>query len=218
MARKAGVKKTSNWDQLRRILDANHMRGRLEKNMAIAAKANAELAERAIKQNILRGSYAKGRPPNARLTREIKRGRRPLVDSKQLWKSVVAVVQSPTRVEVGVLRSDPRAWIAVVNHEGITIPVTPAMRAMFRALAIASETGDDSKLSDRAKFLFGRKPDGWKPLKPSTAAIRIPSRPFIREVVEDVEFRELVARNWLRAAALGVADMPIKPSHLQKRP
>lgn len=213
-----GVTKVGSWGELRRLLSVNQIKGRLASHLRIASMANGQLAVAAVKQNIQHGTYARNRAPNARLTREIKHGRRPLVHTRQLHRAITAVVTDPVRVEVGVRKGDPRAWIALVNHEGITIPVTPAMRAMFHALAIASNGGSPpGGLSQRAAFLLAQKPTGWKPLLPTTTAIRIPSRPFVREVIEDPGFREIVAKNWLRAAALAIADLPLKPSVLQRR-
>lgn len=217
---KVGVTLTGDWKKFRQIMSVNQMKGRIESHIRVATRVNAAVVKDAIERNIKRGEFTRNRVKNARLTRLIKHGTRPLVDSGDLSRSIVAQVFEATYAEVGILKSDPKAWIAEVNHEGIIIPVTPAMRAMFKALAYASDgnsTLGPGGLMGRAAELFSRMPGGWKPLKESTAAIKIPSRPFIRDVAENKAVLNTVGHNWLMAAIHGIADVRMPMSKLRRK-
>lgn len=218
---RVGVTFHGDWKAMRRIFDFYPLEGRMERAIGLATKASARLVQHAIQQNIRKGTYAVNRVRNAKLTRELKHGRRPLVEAGDMWKAVDTHIESATYAEVGIPKGHPVAWYAIVVHDGENIPVTPAMRGMFQALAIASRDGGSvigpGGLTGRAAELFAKKPGGWKPLKDTTTVIRIPPRPFVDEVAQNARIRELVARNWLTAAALAICDLPINLSQFKQR-
>lgn len=216
----SGVKLTGSWLAFRSALDGKKFQRRLDRAMALATKANAMLVVDAIRHNIKSGAFASARVPNASLTIEIKRKRKPLIDSGGLIKAAMYEVQSPYRAEVGYLRGAPKTDIAIINHEGATIPVTDRMRKMFAALAVASSTGSTlgpGGLMGRAAELFARKPGGWKPLRPSTVAIRIPARPFVKEVIDNDALQQAVAENYLKAESMAIADLPVSMKDFRKK-
>jgi len=196
------VRLTGDWKKLERQLSNEVFRDRIESEMKRATRTNAAMVKREVREHLRSGSHAK----NAPLTIFIKGSSKPLVDRAQLFKSVHFRSQSAFRAEIGLLRGDTNINIALAVHEGATIPVTNAMRGMFAALQSASEgKREPGSLRGRAKELYARRPQGWKALKPSTTSIRIPARPFLREVIERPELNNAVARNWLAAAAAAIA-------------
>jgi hypothetical protein len=167
-----------------------------------ATKVNASIVRREFRLSIRDSGFDR----NANLTTFIKGSSGTLRDSGQLMRSVAFRSISPFRAEVGVLKGDPSANIAIIVHEGATIPVTAKMRGMFAALADASSgQRTPGRLRGRARELFDRRSEGWKPLRPSTTAIRVPARPYMRRVVERPELHRALAKNWLAAAAAAIA-------------
>lgn len=206
------------WNALRLLLLPGQFQERVREGVRLATKVNALVVQREVRDNIRKGLYANNRAPNAALTVAIKRSSKPLIDSGHLFKSVTTVQTDWHTAEVGVLRGDPGANIAEVVHEGRMIPVTQAMRSLFAMLAEASDGSiDPSKLTGRAQELFARMPKGWKALRPSTTHIRIPPRPYLREVVEDQRVNDLCGRNWLTAAARATAGLPVTQGHLERK-
>jgi hypothetical protein len=199
------VRLTGDWKKLERQLSSEVFREKISTEMRRATRTNAFMVRREVRLNLRDGNHAR----NAPLTTFIKGSTRPLIGpgpGAQLFQSIHFRSQSPFRAEIGVLKGDTNANIAIIVHEGATIPVTPAMRGMFAALQDASEgRREPGTLRGRARDLYGRRPKGWKALKPTTVAIRIPARPFIRQVVEREDLNRAVGRNWLAAAAAAIA-------------
>ena len=152
------------------------------------------------------------KPGNAPLTIAVKGSSKPGVDKGELFKAITYKVLSPYTAEVGVLKGDKTVNIAIAFHEGATIPVTPAMRGLFAALASASQ-GKATNLGPRAQELFGRY-KGWKGLRASTTHIKIPGRPFIRKALEDPANKARVYQNW-HQALLAAASMSGKKPYLK---
>lgn len=137
-----------------------------------------------VRDEIKQGQYAS----NARLTELLKGSTKPLVDDGDLWASVNSRQQGSWEFHVGVKRQSGRdargrfkegVAIGLVLHEGVTIKVTPQVRAFFRAKA--AET----------RGLV-------KPLKSSTGQIRIPARPFLKAALVDdtAKVRVLLEQEW----------------------
>lgn len=185
-------------------------------SFSVGVQVTAKVILREIRQNIKRGNYAGSRTPNAPLTRAIKRSSLPLADRGQLFKAITSKPIDWHSVEIGVVKGDDRANIALIVHEGVQIPVTDKMRRMFQALAEASDGGrSPSTLTGRAAELWARMSGGWKALRASTDVIRIPPRPFIREVIEHPAIERFVAENLLKTTQRAIAGLPVTAAHLK---
>jgi len=211
MADSVTVRLTGDWRGLRFLLSVSRLDAALQAQILKATTVNAMILRREIRENIRSGKWAAGRAKNAPLTAWIKGSTKPLVDTGQLFQAITSKVVSYGRAEVGVARTARAANTAATVHEGAVVRVTPRMRAMFRALADVSRgKRDPSSLRGRAAALYARRKKGWKPLKDSTTHIRIPARPFIREVVESPAVQRRVYENWLAAASGAVANTTAK--------
>jgi len=201
------VRLKGEWEKLQRQLSDDGFRTKVTAEMKRATRTNAAIVRREVKESLRGGSYA----ANAVLTRFIKGSSRPLVDTGQLFKAIAFRSTSPFRAEIGVLKGHHSANIALIVHEGATIPVTPAMRGMFALLEDVSEgRREPGRLTGRARELYARQEKGWKALRPSTTAIRIPPRRFFLPVIQNAELHRLLAKNWLAAAAAAVTDTRAK--------
>ena len=90
-------------------------------------------------------------------------------------------------VWVGIPKGHRKSKLAELVHDGATIPVTEAMRTMFRLLWQASEGKfDPQKLTGRAAALWKVKQSGWLPLKDDTEHIVIVERPFMSLAFQDL--------------------------------
>lgn len=193
------------WDQLRDAIDPSKYTVR-EKNMIrVATTQNAMYVAGQIKRSI-----GKLGTRNAPLTILLKRSTKTLFDYGELLKAITHKVISWKTAFVGVLKQskgrDGKSLtnVVVAIHEGVNITVTPKMRAMFWYLWLVTQGKmKESKLDGRAKQIYerirGRRV--IKPLSPSTTAIRIPSRPFIRKVFESRDVKAFVKSNWSRAVS-----------------
>jgi len=213
---KISFKLTGQWKRLGMLLDPNAFQGRLARHVERATQLNALLVQREIRKYIQtgRGGYA----ANAPLTTALKQSSKPLVDDADLFGAIATRKIDPYRAFVGILRqSRDRSGNRMVNlavalHEGTSIPVTPAMRGLFYALhAVSTGQADSSTLTGRAKEIWERV--GGKgvvvlPLKPSTVAIVIPSRPFIKKVVEQESIIHQCRDNWTRAVGYALGGRP----------
>jgi hypothetical protein len=174
------------------------------KNLRIATALNGKVGEALLRKAIQSGAKLK---PNARLTKLIKRSKKPLVDQGLLFQSVTSVVHDDFTVFVGVLRKSEGYNLIETLHEGKEIKVTPEMRGMFFMLWRASIGEiDPSKLTGRAAELWKRMPGGWKPLAADTVVIIIPSRPFIRIAFSNTQMIKQVRDNWKKALAASFAE------------
>jgi hypothetical protein len=190
------VRLTGDWKLFRFLISASRFEPALEAGLLRATQANALILRREIRLNIRGAKYAANRAPNAARTVFIKGSTKPLVDRGQLVQALTSQVQSYGRAEIGVSRMAREANVARIVHEGAIVPVTGKMRRMFRALSDVSRgKRDPSTLRGRAAALYARQKKGWKPLKESTTELRIPPRPFIREVVEDGRVQRMIWEN-----------------------
>ncbi len=219
-----GVKLTGPWGKMEALLrDAPRA---VDREIARATRFNAMKVVRAIRKNIQEGEHTK----NAELTVLLKGSSKPLVNKGELYKSITYKVVSAYRAEVGVLRTSSTVNTALVVHEGATIKVTDAMRGLFHAIARYSvgeleysELGKRAQeLADGLKFGTKRGRDkrtgrfksvkvGFAPLKASTTRIKIPGRPFMREVIEDPVLQMQVMENWARAVTYAIAGRKAPP-------
>jgi hypothetical protein len=212
------VKLTGDWSEIRRLLLVGQFQERVREGVGIATGVNAFVVRREIRDNVRKGLYADNRAVNAVLTTKIKRSTKPLVDSGHLFKAITSVQTDWHTAEVGVLRGDPNANIAEIVHEGRLIEVTQSMRALFAMLAEASNGSiDPSKLTGRAQELFARMPRNWKALRPTTTHIRIPPRPYIREVVESDGVNKLCGKNWMTGIVRATAGLPVTQAHMDRK-
>lgn len=206
------IRLTGDWKALTWIFSVARFDEAVQALLWRATQINALVVRREVRENLKTGKYAPSRDKNAALTLMIKKPKtRPLIDSGQLFQAVTSKVHNWGVAEIGVARVSPTANVAVTVHEGAVVPVTKKMRAMFQALADASDgKRDPSTLTGRAAVLFARRSKGWKPLKKGTTEIRIPARPFIREVVESSKVQRRLYENWLEAASAAVAGVSPK--------
>lgn len=192
----AGIKLTlKGFKRFKRALNGKSFQKELERHVRTANGRSGKIIQRAIRQTIKKGVP----PPNAPLTVAIKGSSKPLVDRGDLFGAVTSVVPSWNRVFVGVLKTSKSHDIAQLLHDGTTLGVTDKMRGLFYVLWLATKREDvRAKLSGRAAELFERMPSGWKPLRPSTRAIKIPARPFISQAFTPA-VRARVIANWNEA-------------------
>lgn len=197
------------WKRFARALDPTGFSRAQRKHIRKATKLNGLKAVAKIRAFIRQGDRYEA---NAELTKEIKGSSKPLVDKgHNLFQAVSHKVLDDYSVFVGVNFVDDFYGIAEALHNGVTIPVKPAMRAMFRALFWASQgTIDPSTLTGAAAELWKRKPGGWYPLAEDTKAITIPPRPFIREALEDAELKREVRQNWVNAVNAAIREVARK--------
>jgi len=182
-------------------IDPKKMDATLKKHLRRASGLNGLVAVKEARKVIQSGT---GLDRNAALTVAIKGENKPGVGlTGELFRAITHKVIKDTEVFVGVLRTDEDFNIAKIVHEGVTIPVTPAMRGMFFYLWKTS-IGDmePSELTGRAAELWEHN-QTWYPLKESTTAIVIPSRPFMDLAFKVSGLKKKVEGNWtmaLRAA------------------
>lgn len=189
--------------KIEQALDPRRFDKTLKKHLRRASALNGKIAEAMVRDTIQNGPFA----PNKPLTTLIKGSEKPLVDKGDLFQSVTSrVMKDGLTVFVGVLKTAPGFNIAVVVHEGAEIGVTAKMRGLFFILWQASiGATDPSELSGRAADLFERFQD-WKPLSPSTSAIIISARPFIKETFKNKKLRKAAVDNWRQAMRLAFAE------------
>lgn len=173
----------------------------LKKNIGHATKKNALVLQKGVRKEIKRGVP----PTNAALTAKLKGGKKPIVGTSgaDLFNSITHSVKDWNEAIVGVLRMSGVTNVALVVHEGATIKVTQKMRNLFQILAnVTNGITPESKLTGRALELWemgNGKKTKWKPLKKSTIAIRIPSRPYMRYAVKDQKTQVTVVLKWEQA-------------------
>lgn len=196
---------TGAWDQLRDALDPSKYSVKEKNAIRIATTQNAMYVAGQIKRSI-----GKSWTKNAALTILLKRSTKMLFDYGELLKAITYKVIDWKSVFVGVLKQakgrdgKPLINVTVALHEGASIVVTERMRVMFRYLWLVTQGRmREEKLTGRAKEIYERIRGTRviKPLSPSTTAIKIPSRPFIRNVFESRDVKEFVKSNWARAVS-----------------
>lgn len=152
--------KFGQWEKWQRLLNPARFKAALVREIGMAMRANVVMIRTEIVDRIDAGVYA----ANSLLTVALKGSSLPLVDKGDLRRTIQGKVVSWNLGVVGLLRMGEKANIAAILHEGATIKVTNKMRGWFRAQTASGA--------------------GVKPLKASTKTIRVPGRPFIKEVIE----------------------------------
>jgi len=172
MAARFSLKLDKGWDKYARGIDAKRFRRNLQK-----AKRRAL---RAIAKKIVSEVIDAGVPPeNAPLTVSIKGKNSPLDDRGAMKRAITTKIVNKDTLKIFIPTTAKNYKGYLSAHDGATIKVTAAMRQMFFALWLVSIGANDPQaLTGRAKELFKRKPDGWKPLREATKAIKIPRRPY----------------------------------------
>lgn len=176
----AGIKKDVNWRRFQRFLDPKNFQSQMTRLINLATRRAARYVVDEVRASIQRNEYeplsglaiiSKASPSSL-----------PLVDAGSLWLSITDKVINPFAAFVGVLRQAKGKRgknmynIALILHEGATIGVTPKMRAYFW-------------------FRHSQDPR-WLPLSPTTTAIHIPPRPFIRQVIQKPHVKQRVWAEW----------------------
>ncbi len=201
--------KVKGLNRLTYMIDPQRMDSFVRKHMKKANKLNGIATVARIRDEINGGSFEQ----NAPLTQMIKGENKPLVGAStggaggQLFQSISWKEVGKMAVFAGILKTDNFYNIGRFIHEGGQIEVTSKMRSMFSFLWYASLgliSGAD--LTGRAADLWKIRPGGWKPLKRSTNALLIPSRPFIPQAMEDSDYRNIVKKNWEMALAAAHAE------------
>ncbi len=199
-------KKDSGWKKFEKALGPRRFNQILSKNMNRALKINCLIMVAKTREVIKEGNLE----ANAPMTIAVKGENKPLVGYKAgatLFGSITHAIQGDFGF-VGVLKSDNNYSIAETLHEGKAIKVTPAMRGLFLALWQAGKGKlDPNKLTGAARDMYEQSNTAWLPLKPTTTAIIIPSRPFIANAFLKTENRKLVENNFERALAKTFSEM-----------
>lgn len=180
-----------NFDQLKRILDANRFTKEFKKQVRQATKKNALIAADAIKIAI---TQEKVGDPNHPLTELLKGSSKPLIgEDGDLLASIQGKAVKWNLAFLGVMKEKRKKGLpfaskkaligqislAAILHEGVDIKVTDKMRRFFAVMA-------------------GKFPGRVKPLKASTTVIHIPGRPFLEEAFA-AELILLYRENWEEA-------------------
>lgn len=189
------------WRAFEAAIDPKKYGPRLKKHIKRATARNALILQKGVRKEIRTGVP----PTNAALTKALKGGDKPLVGTagSDLFNSITHEVTSWDRAIVGVIRrNEDGIDIAQVVHDGVTIGVSQKMRNLFYALAAASRLGDASHLEGRALELWvmgGGTKTEWHPLKPTTLAIVIPPRPYLRYATQEPSTKRAIKANWDKA-------------------
>lgn len=208
---KTGVKKGPGWDALKVKLGALGMTSAdatLKTEVAKATRLNCLLGVRYMRDYIAKST---GLDPNAVLTRLVKRSSRALVDTGQMRQAVTFRIKEWKTGFAGIARNAGVGGatfnVAIIVHDGATIPVTAKMRTLFELLAQASEgKRDPAKLTGRAADLWKRtKRFKWRRLSKGTTQIVIPARPFVSYTVLDLNLQEAVRENYEIAVKNAIA-------------
>lgn len=177
----ATIKLTGEWPSLKALLDPRRTRAEVDLE---AIKALAKVAKKIARSALERG----GLDANSQLTQILKGRDDPAKDTGEMMAAIRVIVLPQFRgVWVGIPKGHRKSKLAELVHDGATIPVTEAMRAMFRLLWQASEGKiDPQKLTGRAAALWKVKQSGWLPLKADTEHIVIVERPFMSLAFQDL--------------------------------
>lgn len=193
----SGLKLTGQWEQYLRALDPQRFEQRLRREVRRATQRNALLVQREIRARIRDGKYAENSP----LTLAIKAPKsKPLVATGGLFQAITQELASDFVAFVGLkFGAKGKDGTDLVNvglalHEGFTLQVTPAMRrAVFAKLRANGRQSQEEKP--------GRSGE------PARAVWVIPSRPFIRDVIEDPAVQRQVQDNWAQAVAAAMLQL-----------
>lgn len=195
---KTAIKWNKGLKQLQLAWDPKKMNASLKKHLRRATRINGKYVEAEARKVV---QASRGLRRNAPLTVAIKGESKPLVGlTGELFRAITSKAIDDTTVFIGVLKTDASYNIGNIVHNGKTIQVTPEMRGMFFYLwKVSSGDMDPSELTGAAADLWDKMPGGWLPLKESTEAIVIPSRPFIDIAFGTVGLKKRVEDNWRKA-------------------
>lgn len=213
---KASITLGKGWRVFQKALDPKIQQPILEKHVGRATRANAIVARKRVRQHIRKGAPTReGFVGVAPLTALIKGGDKPIVGTPgaDLFNSIAYEVQDWKIAIVGVARTEGGHNIGKIVHDGLVLKVTPKMRGLFWLLWLVSQGRVDAgRLRGRAFELYhltkGAK--GIKPISKAKTAIVIPSRPFIKDVVEDEETKKILRENWRNAVKATLAEQAKK--------
>ena len=198
------LKMVGNWGGFISGVDPKKFDSSLKRNITHATEISARYITRQIQARLHGGGSYKS---NARLTVIIKGGSTPLMDTGEFAAAFGYRRKRWNDFHIGLMRSQIHGmdadYLAKILHDGASIPVTDAMRAMFKMLWMVSigETSPD-KLTGRAAEIWdkfqrhGDPDDVILPLDPSTKTIHIPGRPFMRDTFRDPRTRGFVQAQW----------------------
>ena len=166
MAQLFKMEKVGPWDRLLTFVNPVNFDKRLTRNIKIAHRRVGLDYRKDVRSAIRGKKYA----PNKAMTVTIKGSSTPLVDDADMINSIAIEVNEADSVEVGIKRTatsrGKKLWnIAEILHGGATVRVTERMRNFFKIMSRSGQRG-------------------WRPLDPSTTAIRIPARPFFSEPLD----------------------------------
>jgi len=211
----SGLRLTGNWNNFLRALDPKAFEQRLRREVRRATQRNALIVQRAIRKRIQEGDYAANSP----LTLAIKAPKsKPLVVSGGLFQAITQELASDFVAFVGLkfgAKGKDRQDLVNVGlalHEGFTLKVTPAMRrAVFAKMRANRSKAKEQHLAKipGARVESGPATRGGDGRFVKGAKIRvegqgaetwvIPSRPFVRQVIEDPEIQQQLRTNWEKA-------------------
>lgn len=169
--------KLEGFDELARAIDDKQFRAMVVRKLRKKNMVLSQIGVSTLKDTIRNGAFYRNSP----VTVALKGSSKPLIDNADLLGNCNAKIV-PWGFVCGTQRiSSGGADIAVILHEGATVPVTDRMRSAWKYFA---------------KLSGGRV----KPLKASTTHIRIPERPYLRMAfVDDQTFGRTVIRGWILA-------------------
>jgi len=198
MAGRIKIKLSKNWSKLDKKLLSS--RKDLRRHLIRASGLIGKKGEALARKEITEGKYEPNRP----LTVALKGGRNePLIGDRPgapLFKAITSKVVEEMAVFIGILQTNKEYNIARAIHDGKSIKVTKKMRNLFYILWL-KEQRPSIELTGRAAELWDKMPGGWLPLKKSTNAIVIPSRPFIGNVWEKGNIQAYAKKIWDEALA-----------------
>lgn len=205
------------WKQFKKAIDPKYAGPVLKKHVGRATSANGAAVRRRIRQHIKAGAPTReGHVGNAPLTALIKGGDKPIVGTKgaDLFNSITYKAYNWRTVYVGAHRMGDGVNIAEIVHNGRIIKVTQAMRGMFWLLWLAAKGRvNPGQLAGRAMYLWlqaGPRAKDFKPISKGKTHIVIPSRPFIKDVLEQDETRMILDTNWTNAMAATLKELAAK--------
>jgi hypothetical protein len=200
----AKIKLSKDWKRLEKAMDKNGPT--IRKHIRRATAFIGKKGEAIIRDEIANGSYEPNRP----LTVALKGGKNePLKGDRPgapLFKSITSKIINDFTVFIGILQTSKKYNIALTIHEGVAVKVTEKMRGLFYILWL-KEQRPSIELTGRAKELWDKMPGGWLPLKASTTAIDIPSRPFIKNAWNKGGLQKLAVKFWDSALKAAFKEM-----------
>jgi len=184
------ITKVGQWKLYMKLMSSARFANKLKSEVKKATTANTLLVRTEIITRIDQGKYEPNRP----ITIAMKGSSLPLVDRGDLRRSIRTRQIDWSSGFVGVLaatklRGKAMANIGEMLHEGFTIKITPKMRTWFKYKA--------------KEYVFS-------PINPSTSALRVRGRPFIKQPFEDPKIQTDCEDNWRMAVDAAFNDLSPK--------